>query len=74
MIAAIRAAFPAETAQAIKADDTYGALAYRLREHATHHDISPDDVLTQLDDNDLHFASQATNPAAFLAAKIRKLA
>jgi hypothetical protein len=74
MIAAIRAALPAETAQAIEADEAYGALVYRLRQHATHHDTTPAAVLAQLNDNDLHFANQATNPAAFLAAKIRNCA
>lgn len=71
--AAVREVFPCGVAEKIERTDAFGALVYRVRECAELYDRAPRDVLRRLEDRDLWFASEAEEPATFLAAKVRDL-
>lgn len=70
---ALRALFPAEVAEEIEQGEAFGALAYRVRERVIEHGQAPADVLAAIDTDDREYAGRATEPAAFLAARVRDL-
>lgn len=71
---AIRDTFPAAVADRIIQSGAYGPLAYHIRNAASECRVGPAQVLARLEDSDLWFAaSEADDPAAFLASRVRDL-
>lgn len=68
---AVRAVFPPEAAEAITADEAFGALAFRLDEARREEGHDPAAVLAGISVSDRAFAAEADQPAAFLAARVR---
>jgi NTP pyrophosphatase (non-canonical NTP hydrolase) len=71
--AAIGGMFPPGVARQIISSDAFGALAYRLGQHAQDTDATAEQVLGELDLGDREFAARADDPAAFLARKVAEL-
>ncbi|WP_431879003.1 hypothetical protein [Amycolatopsis sacchari] len=70
---AVAELFPAEVAEAIGDDEAFGALVYRVRERMRAYGRTAAAVLGEVDAGDREFAGRASEPAAFLAAKVRDL-
>ena len=73
VLAAVRAVFPPELADATEDSEAFGALIYQVRQRAAATGRTPVQVLRELNPDDLAFAAYANEIAAFLAAKIRDL-
>lgn len=70
---AVAELFPAEMAEAIEDAEAFGALVYRVRERMRASGRTAAAVLDEVDAGDREFAGRASEPAAFLAAKVRDL-
>jgi hypothetical protein len=70
---ALATVFPAAVARDILAAEAFGALVFRVREHAQATGLPPAAVLARLDVDTRLFAAQADEPAAFLASRVARL-
>ncbi|HEY3692841.1 MAG TPA: hypothetical protein VGL46_21575 [Pseudonocardiaceae bacterium] len=76
--AAVREVFPADVAEVITfvedADDSsFGALAYRVGQQMREREMCAAAVLRLVEDGEREFAGRASDPAAFLAVRVRDL-